>query len=161
MAIIIEGKTACPLCSNILEKGQEVVSFPAFVGNGLDPLWPFSDAAFHSDCFEQHPLSSEAIARYEEMREETAPGSRACVVCKAEIEDPDDYFGLGHLVSSPTHPLYRYNYTHAHTSCLPRWSEISRVQRMLQKLKESGHWKGRSLDDVLLRLQSSEASDAV
>ena len=161
MAIIIEGKTACPLCDNILEKGQEVVSFPAFVGNELDPLWLFSDAAFHSGCFEKHPLSSEAIARYEEMREKTAPGCRACVVCKAEIEDPDDYFGLGHLVSSPQDPLYEYNYTHAHISCLPRWPEISKVHQLLQNLKESGRLKGMSLDQMLLRLRSGEAQDAV
>lgn len=153
MAIIIKGKTKCPLCGNTLEEGQELVAFSPFVSNELDPLWLFSDAAFHSDCLDHHTRSSEAIARHEEMRKKTAPGNRACVVCKAEIEDPDDYFGLGYLVSNPRNPLYQYNYTQAHKSCLPRWHEFSHVYRMLQDLKESGQWKGSSLDDILLGLR--------
>lgn len=153
MALILVGKTKCPLCDNILEDGQEIVSFSSFVSNELDPLWLFSDAAFHSDCFDHHPLSTEAIARHEEMRKKTAPGNRTCVVCKAEIKEPDDYFGLGYLVSNPGNPLYPYNYTHAHISCLPKWSEVSHVYRLLQDLKESSQWKGNSLDEILLGLR--------
>ena len=155
MALILVGKTKCPLCGNILEDKQETVSFSPFVSNELDPLWPFSDAALHSACFDHHPLWSEAIARHEEMRKKTAPGNRACVVCKAEIEDPDDYFGLGYFVSNPRDPLYHYNYTEAHESCLPNWSEVSHLYRLLRELKQSGQWKGSSLDETLLTLRET------
>jgi hypothetical protein len=153
MAIILLGKTNCPLCGKLLEEGQEIVSFAPFVGNELDPLWSFSDAAFHSLCFHDHPLSVEATARYEEMRKKAGPGNRACVVCKAQIKDPDDYLGLGYLISDPQNPLHRYNYTHAHVSCLPKWSELLHVYDLIKDLKQSGKWKGKGLDDLISILQ--------
>jgi hypothetical protein len=155
MAIVLLGKTNCALCGKLLEEGQEIVSFSPFVSNELDPLGPFSDTAFHSHCFHHHPLSVEATARYDEMRKRTGPGNRACVVCNAEIEDPDDYLGLGYLLSDPRNPLHRYNYTHAHVSCLPKWPELKHVYNLMQDLKQSGKWKGRGLYDILLVLKGA------
>lgn len=153
MAIILRGKTNCPLCGKLLEEGQEIVSFSPFISNDLDALWPFSDAAFHSTCFHNHPLSSEAIARDEEARKKTGPGNRACVVCNVQIKDPDDYFALGYLVSDLRKPLYPYNYTQAHISCLPQWPELLHVYDLIKDLKQSGKWKGKGLDDLISILQ--------
>jgi hypothetical protein len=69
MALIILGKTPCPLCGEPINETDEMVGFPAFISNQLDPLFPFSDAAFHADCFLRHPLSAEAEVCYAEMVE--------------------------------------------------------------------------------------------
>ncbi len=50
MAIIIEGKTICPLCGKALFKEQGWIAFPAFLRAG-HKFFDYSDAAFHSECF--------------------------------------------------------------------------------------------------------------
>ena len=152
MAIIIRGKSKCTLCGKFLEEGQEVVAFSPFVGNELDPLWVFSDAGFHADCFHQHPLSGEAKARYENSLKRTGPHNRVCVVCKREIKDPDDYFTLGYLVSDRFHPLFPYNYTQAHCSCLPKWPECFHLYELIKDLAQSGDWRGNGLEQILTLL---------
>jgi hypothetical protein len=50
MALVIVGRSRCALCEGVLEDGQDVTAFPAF----LPPkhrLWRYSDAAFHARCF--------------------------------------------------------------------------------------------------------------
>ena len=67
MALIIRGKSTCPLCGRVLEENADVVSFPAF----LKPehrLGEFSDAAFHRQCFEMDPRSAEVSPLYERYR---------------------------------------------------------------------------------------------
>jgi hypothetical protein len=73
MALIILGKTPCPLCEQPIKETDELVSFPAFISNQLDPLFPFSDAAFHAACFHQHPLSAEAEVCYAETVKRAEP----------------------------------------------------------------------------------------
>ena len=158
MAIVIRGKTKCALCGTLLRDGDEVISFPAFVANQLDPLWRFSDAAFHSTCFQEDPLAKRVDRRYEEFRNHVGPGHRMCVVCKREITDPDDYFSVGHLTEDPEHPLYCYNYVQAHRSCLPRWSERSQVAKLIAALKNSGAWGGPALDFLLNELNSHKSN---
>lgn len=153
MAIIIEGKTPCQICGRVIEAGQKSVGLPSFVWNDLDPLMPFNDAAFHEQCFREHPSAERVASRVREMRERTGPGKRFCVVCGQKITNPDDYFVLGHLVDSEDHPLHRYNYTQAHISCLPAWEDRPRLHELLQELKRSGSWRGRMLDDVLAQLE--------
>src|SRR5437660_6137761 len=98
MAIVIDGKTKCPICGMLIRQGQEIVPFPAFVSNELDDLWFFNDAAFHSACFHAHPLAEKAVGRLNEFRKQTGAGKRFCIVCEKEIYHPDDYFAVGHLV---------------------------------------------------------------
>lgn len=50
MALLIYGKTQCPLCGKVLNKGQEVVGFPAFL-KSTHALARYSDSTFHLDCF--------------------------------------------------------------------------------------------------------------
>ncbi len=157
MAILIYGKTECPLCRKLIQRGQEVVTFSPFVSNELDPLWVFNDGAFHAGCFYEHPLAEEAQARYNEVRERHGPGNRFCVVCKREIRDPDDYFAVGHLVEDVFHPLYSYNYTQTHRSCLPKWAELPYVYELLEDLKQSGSWRGKSLDELLAELRGGSS----
>jgi hypothetical protein len=151
MAIVLIGKTECVLCGGVLRDGDEVVSFSPFVSNELDPLWKFSDAAFHATCFHEDPLSEKARQRYHELRSHVGPGRRMCVVCKKEIMEPNDYFGVGYLTDDQ-HPLHRYNYTQAHRSCLSQWSERSQLSKLLDDFNKSGAWRGVGLESLLSEL---------
>lgn len=51
MAIIIPGKTLCPLCDDVITESDEIVGVPHFIADKNDPLWRYSDAAFHRACF--------------------------------------------------------------------------------------------------------------
>jgi hypothetical protein len=159
MAIVIRGKSKCVLCGNLLRDGDEVVSFSPFVSNELDPLWKFSDAGFHVNCFHQDALSEKAQQRYEELRNHVGLGNRTCVVCKTEITDPDDYFAVGHLTDDREHPLYRYNYVQAHRSCLPQWSELSQLSGLIEDVQKSGAWRGQALKTLLRELKEAARYD--
>ncbi|REJ75390.1 MAG: hypothetical protein DWQ47_07880 [Acidobacteria bacterium] len=50
MAIVIEGRTKCPLCSRTVSDRDEIRAFTAFLPK-QHKLWRYSDAAFHEDCF--------------------------------------------------------------------------------------------------------------
>lgn len=64
MALIIYGKTVCPICGNVIKEGQEVIAFSPFILNELDPLYFFNDAAFHTQCFYSYPAASKAQTVY-------------------------------------------------------------------------------------------------
>ena len=127
MALIIRGRTKCGFCGAVIEDGQKVRSFPHFINNELDPLPVFDDGAFHWECFHNHRLAGQAEKRYEEVLQRNAPDNRICVVCSKLITNPDDYFSIGHLTDNSAAPLYGYNYTQAHTSCLPNWAELRQL----------------------------------
>lgn len=54
MAMIILGKSCCPLCKKILEKNDELKAYPAFLPYD-HRFGKFSDAAFHKSCAEADP----------------------------------------------------------------------------------------------------------
>lgn len=54
MAMIIRGKSTCPLCSKVLEKGDELKGYPAFLPYD-HRFGKFSDAIFHKVCAEADP----------------------------------------------------------------------------------------------------------
>jgi hypothetical protein len=54
MAMIILGQSCCPLCSKILEKGDELKAYPAFLPQD-HRFGKFSGAAFHKTCAEADP----------------------------------------------------------------------------------------------------------
>jgi hypothetical protein len=155
MAIVIRGKSTCVICGKILQEGQELVCFSPFVWNELDPLWKFSDAAVHETCFREDALAEKAQKRYDELESHIFPRNRLCGVCKQEITHPDDYFSLGHLRESPEDILSAYNYTQAHRSCFPRWSELSQVLDLLKALKASETWRGQYLDHWISELEEA------
>lgn len=149
MALLILGKTNCPICGTVMQDGQRTVGFPPFVGNELDPLYFFHDSAFHEECFRRHPLAETVTFFLREMQAKTAPKNRGCIVCMKPINDPDDYFTLGHLVSDTSHVLFPYNYAQFHYSCLPQWQQRVYVKNLLSGLQASGRWKGESIKWIL------------
>ena len=50
MALVVLGKSTCALCEGVLEDGQDITAFPAFLP-AKHRLWRYSDAAFHAQCF--------------------------------------------------------------------------------------------------------------
>ena len=155
MAIIIRDKTKCHFCGAVIQAGQEVISFPHFINNELDPLSVFDDGAFHLECFNIHPLAEKAQKRYEEILQRNGPANRECVVCKKQITNPDDYVTFGHLTDNSAAPLHDYNYTQAHSSCLQRWAKLPHVYELLKDLHLSGSWRGNALETVLLELKEA------
>jgi predicted nucleic acid-binding Zn ribbon protein len=155
MAILIEGMK-CSLCGKPMTKGEETISFSAFVSNEADPLVRFSDGIFHVECFRKHPSAHAVEARYAEVREKNKPENRRCVVCGKSISDPDDFFSLGYLTDEVSHPLYRLNCTHLHRSCLNRWSELTTVSALAQKQLESGAWSGEGMRWLLKILKNAQ-----
>jgi hypothetical protein len=156
MAIVVLGKTLCPICNRVIDDEKQVISFPPIVTNEMDPLFLFHDSAFHEECFRRHPLATAATIRVEEMHEKTAPANRRCQVCMRLIVDPDDYFTLGHLVTAVNHPLWPYNYAQFHRSCLHDWKDRVFVKSLLEELLSSGKWRGPALRWVLDGLSLSD-----
>src|SRR6266849_7238339 len=109
MALFYPG-LPCSICGKPILEGQNKVMFSPFVSNEADPLFPFNDGVFHSECFQNHPLAHAAKTRYAEVRDKSKPENRRCPVCRQMITDPDDYLPIGHLTDDVSHPLYRFNY---------------------------------------------------
>jgi hypothetical protein len=76
-------------------------------------------------------------------------------VCDRQIENPDEYFTLWYLVDDPAAPLYKYNYTQAHSSCLPDWAELRKVYRLIKDLQSSEGWRGKVLERILPQLEQA------
>ncbi len=133
----------------------EVLGFPAFIANKKDPLHLFSDGVFHRLCIDSHPLSDELACRYEAWRAANRPAARICIASGAPITDPDDYIGLGFLVSSSTHELYPFNWAHFSRRAFNEWPQRSALIAAIEKLPESGEWDRDSVRQMLAELAQS------
>jgi hypothetical protein len=51
MTILIWGSSTCPLCNKLLSQEECLVQTTAFVEDPKHPMWRFSDACMHRDCF--------------------------------------------------------------------------------------------------------------
>jgi hypothetical protein len=52
MALILLGKSLCPLCGRLLLEGEAMTALPA-LADTAHPLYDYFDAGFHQTCFEQ------------------------------------------------------------------------------------------------------------
>jgi hypothetical protein len=66
MAIVIRGKSACQLCGNVMAEGDALVMTSPFISDRSDPLWRFSDAAFHAPCFSGWEKKAEFVRQFNE-----------------------------------------------------------------------------------------------
>jgi hypothetical protein len=93
MAIIIRGKSTCWLCGKLLEVGQPLTAFSAFLQRS-DPHWQFSDLAMHEQCFEMCEQRDAVIHKYQvatgQIREEPGPHKTQISV----LGNPDDRSAL-------------------------------------------------------------------
>jgi hypothetical protein len=71
MALVFRGKTTCMICGEVLQQDDDIGATTAFIADKSDPLWRYSDAAFHRSCFSSWPLRQEFEAIYAAALEET------------------------------------------------------------------------------------------
>jgi hypothetical protein len=154
MAILAPGML-CRLCGKPLLEGQEKVAFSTFVANEADPLWKFSDGVFHVECFNRDSLADSAEKRWREFSEHRISSLRRCHVCGQPIENPDDYFALGHLTNDSSHPLYRLNFAVFHRSHLAHWPELASIYQLASAQVKSGAWKGRGMQWIVDTLKNA------
>lgn len=64
MALIIHGKSECPLCHAVIAKDDDIVATSHFIADPEDPLWRYSDAAIHRTCFESWEQRENFVNRF-------------------------------------------------------------------------------------------------
>lgn len=114
MAIVILGKTRCAVCNKPILKGDEFVSFPAFVGNKLNPLSIYSDAAVHTSCIENDELGQLSLNVVSQL--DNLFQTKQCCICNQTIAQPKDYFFFGYLTHNRNSPVYRVQFSHVSSS---------------------------------------------
>jgi hypothetical protein len=64
MALIIRGRTCCAICGNVIRESDHVFGTAHFIGDNNSPLWRYSDAAMHRECFQSWELREKFVAEY-------------------------------------------------------------------------------------------------
>jgi hypothetical protein len=67
MALVIGGKTSCPLCDLIIGQDDQIVGTTHFIVDTADPLWRFSDAAMHKRCFLEWDQRKAFVAKFNQF----------------------------------------------------------------------------------------------
>ena len=63
MALIIRGKTRCPLCEAPITSDRDIVSTTPFL-EGSHLLWHYADATMHYECFQRWYFREEFVTAY-------------------------------------------------------------------------------------------------
>lgn len=141
MALIFYGKSTCPLCSKVLQQGDDVTGFAAFIPNTADPLYVFNDAGLHTACVKADKRGQLAL---EYMREYTSggrPNERLCVVSGKPVNNPEDFIFIPLLTSDTGEPLFNYRFITINRRYLSEWKQREEFLLELRKFKDSGKWK--------------------
>ncbi len=80
MALFVAGKSQCGLCGQLIERREDVVGMPPFLGAG-HRLSRYSDAVFHKACFDQSPDRADVERLHDRFKE----------VMRAAPADMDEY----------------------------------------------------------------------
>jgi hypothetical protein len=67
MAIILQGKSECSLCGNVIMAGDKIVGTSHFIADRNDPLWRFSDSAMHRSCFLTWDQREAFVAKFNQL----------------------------------------------------------------------------------------------
>lgn len=155
MAILLVGKTRCPICGNLIKEGEEAVLFPHFVLNEKDPLYALSDASCHRACVNADALGQAMLAAADEYHKRTGSGRRACAVCGNQILDPDDYLLIAYLADASTDPLGKFNYTHLHKSHIGDWKQADEFLALAKAAIHSDRWRGDALSKLIQEIEAA------
>lgn len=89
MAIILLGKSECPICGLVLEEGDDFFGTPHFIHSG--PLSRYSDAGMHRACFTAWPKADEFRLLFNEAGRSWPGGPRQMLpdgaIVKVSVED--------------------------------------------------------------------------
>ncbi len=141
MSVLILGKTICPICKQVLNDGNNIFSFPAFVINTRDPLYYFSDASFHITCLNENPVAPLAKKYSELFVENLKPMYRKCIVSGEVITDYDNNIFVEYLTSNKENLLHQFNFIHIDKRNLYKWDKANQFKTGLINLIESGYWQ--------------------
>jgi hypothetical protein len=140
LAILIRGRTICPICGLVITEGQPAILFGPFAPNEADPLRLFDDAAVHEACLRDHPLGAEAIRRWDRVR--TSSGTPVCPVCGKPVTDPNDFIAIPRLTEDPLDPVFEFNSMALHRSHLARWPGRAKLAEELRRRISEGTLHG-------------------
>ena len=158
MAILLRGKTTCPICGSVIDEGDEATLFPHLILNELDPLYALSDGACHSACVNNDAVGRAMLAAAEEYYKWAGPGKRACVVCGNQVLDQDDYLLIGYLGDPATEPLAKFNYTHLHKSHVRDWNQADEFLAIARAALAAGRWRGEALPAIIRTIEAGMLS---
>lgn len=138
---LLTRKSTCKICGELLgdRATRAIVAFGHFIGNRLDPLYPFTDAAVHADCLERDPRHDAALACQEALLRREC----VCHACKQVIAGERIYTGF--VVGLPNHPLWRYNFLSFHPEHFDGWADRSTFEQLLRAYEESDAYEGPPL----------------
>jgi hypothetical protein len=139
MALIIPGKTICPICQEVLHSHKDVYGFPAFIPNVKDKLYIFNDEACHKTCLENHIWGNQAMQLALEFQMHL--NTKVCAAGGNIITNPDDYIFLPLLTSDDSEELYRFNFTTLDRNNTPAWRDRQRFISVATEFIHEGKWQ--------------------
>jgi hypothetical protein len=152
MAIIITGKSRCPICNEIINESDDIVMFPPFIQNVNDPFYIFNDAGVHSSCLLKHQLGNQALEYREVILEKTKPENRICDIGGNVITKPDDYIFIDLLTSDVSEELSKFNFMTIDKNNLSQWQERQLFHDTAHRFIDEGKWKSLTDFNYLLYL---------
>lgn len=153
MALIFIGQSVCPICDCVLQEGEAITGFPAFVPNNKDPIYFFNDEGFHKECVPKHEFGNLALKSVSLYYEKVDYTKKTCLISGELITEFTDYFNTGLLTSDEQNPLYPYNFITLHRKYIKDWELKGDLLQQLITFKENDRWNdyfgGRLLDDMI------------
>ena len=149
MVAIVQGRTVCRLCGNVLVPSEEgdirlvgglrglkrpVEVLPYEVFDSFDRLHRIGGGSVHTDCLDASGLGD--IARLM-LAKHVAGASMLCPVCGLPTT-PSDALTIRCVTSDEGSALFAANYVSVHGSCFSRWS----LGASLEALCADPRWVG-------------------
>ena len=141
MALLFLDLTKCSICGKVIKDTQKAYSFYPFIQNKKDPFFIFSDASFHLECLQQHPLGLTAISFGEQLIFETRPVNRRCKIDNEIISDYKDYIFFDLLSSNKEDDIYRFNFTTLNRNNLDKWKDRDQFLEVAGKMIREDKWE--------------------
>lgn len=155
MALIFLNQTKCSFCSEVIRTGNPYDGFPAFVYSNRDPLFRFNDAAYHVDCLEKSEFKQQLDERMALRESVLGVENRQCLVCEKSLINSEDVFFLGYIAFDKNDPLFLYNYTVSHISCLPNWTDLRKLEQLVSDMRVEDAYDLETRDSALRILRKA------
>jgi hypothetical protein len=150
MAILILGKSICPLCNQVIKENDDIVMFSPFVSNKKDDLWFISDAVVHKNCRHKIPILERAINLHKEKEYSTLIENRLCNVCGEKVDNLEDYLTIGCISSDKDSDLYQFNFLNFHTSHVQYWKDLKKFLFLISKAKGEKKFENEILESFFI-----------